>query len=403
VRSLGLKSQKEWVSYTHGEIPSLPTLPANIPANPQSTYSDAGWKGMADWIGSGRTRLKDRSLMEFQEAKKYVQGQNFEKQSDWYSFVSSGAFPSFLPKDPSKYYEKSGWESWGDWIGTGSIASINRSFLPFPEARVYARGLKLTSVGDWRKYSKGAKSGHEIIPDNIPKNPDQKYKDSGWISWSDWLGNGNNRDFLPFEDARRFARSLRLKSVVEWTRYAKTGQKPLDIPACPNAAYEGDGWTSFGDWLGVEIIADQKKVFLDYESAKKFVHALKLKGQTDWFDYCKGKFPQLPPKPINIPTGAHKSYCGKGWSNWGDWLGTGVTASYLIEFIPYQKALIFIHSLKLKKHSEWLAYIRGKMPHLPPLPHDIPKSPDRGKYVGSGWTSWGDWLGTGNKRGGQKK
>jgi hypothetical protein len=190
VRSLGIKSQKDWVSYTHGKLPNLPRLPDNIPANPQSTYKDAGWNGMADWIGTGRTLLKDRSLLQFKEAKIYVHSLSFKKQADWYSFVRSGCLPSFLPRDPSRYYKNSGWSSWGDWLGSGSIASSNRSFLPFAKARAYARKLKLKSVGDWRKYSKGTKSFHQKFPDNIPKNPDQKYKDSGWISWSDWLGNG---------------------------------------------------------------------------------------------------------------------------------------------------------------------------------------------------------------------
>jgi superfamily II DNA or RNA helicase len=189
VRALGLKSQKEWVAYTHGEIPGLPALPHNIPANPQSTYKQSGWMGMADWIGAGRTLLKNRSLLSFKEAKKYVHKLSFKKQSEWYAFASTDTFPSFLPRDPHKFYLDSGWKSWGDWLGTGFIAPVNRQFLAFNLARSFARGLKLKSVQEWRKHSKAAKSGAAKFPDNVPKNPDQKYLNSGWISWSDWLGN----------------------------------------------------------------------------------------------------------------------------------------------------------------------------------------------------------------------
>ncbi|WP_192820193.1 hypothetical protein [Rufibacter sp. LB8] len=35
----------------------------------------------------------------------------------------------------------------------------------------------------WKEY---CDSG--LKPDNIPSNPDEVYKDKGWISWSDWMG-----------------------------------------------------------------------------------------------------------------------------------------------------------------------------------------------------------------------
>ncbi len=56
-------------------------------------------------------------------------------------------------------------------------------FLPFVQARVHVRSLKLKSISEWRKY---CKSGRK--PTNIPSNPDKKYKDQGWISFGDWLG-----------------------------------------------------------------------------------------------------------------------------------------------------------------------------------------------------------------------
>ena len=40
-----------------------------------------------------------------------------------------------------------------------------------------------------------------------------------------------------FEDAREFARSLDLKSVLGWKEWAKNGTRPNDFPASPRHAY----------------------------------------------------------------------------------------------------------------------------------------------------------------------
>jgi hypothetical protein len=53
----------------------------------------------------------------------------------------------------------------------------------FEEAREYARGLGLKSSVEWFKKSKDG-----LIPNNIPANPRQKYKDKGWKGYKDWLG-----------------------------------------------------------------------------------------------------------------------------------------------------------------------------------------------------------------------
>ena len=56
----------------------------------------------------------------------------------------------------------------------------------------------------------------------------------------------------PFEEARVFARSLKLKNYREWQQYAKSGERPDDIPSNPNIIYKNDGWISIPDWLGNE-------------------------------------------------------------------------------------------------------------------------------------------------------
>ena len=52
----------------------------------------------------------------------------------------------------------------GDWLGTGTIQTQKRKYLPYQEAREYISSLKLTNEGNWRKFRKSGK-----LPSNILK------------------------------------------------------------------------------------------------------------------------------------------------------------------------------------------------------------------------------------------
>jgi hypothetical protein len=60
-----------------------------------------------------------------------------------------------------------------------------KKFRDFKSAREFARGLKFRNNKEWREY---CKSGNK--PDDMPSNPERKYKDKGWIGYGDWLGTG---------------------------------------------------------------------------------------------------------------------------------------------------------------------------------------------------------------------
>jgi len=81
------------------------------------------------------------------------------------------------------------------------------------------------SKAEWQAYSR---SGNR--PDGIPAGPSTTYA-TEWTGWRDWLGNARN--FLPFTEAREFARSLGLKSKAEWQAYSRSGNRPDGIPTTP--------------------------------------------------------------------------------------------------------------------------------------------------------------------------
>jgi superfamily II DNA or RNA helicase len=204
----------------------------------------------------------------------------------------------------------------------------------------------------------------------------------------------------PFEEARKYVRSLKLRSSAEWQSFckgemSKLGQLPEDIPAYPNETYASNGWKSYGDWLGTGNIANFLKVFKPFVEARDFARKLNLKNSTEWRSFCKSEMPKLGRLPSNIPSNPQKAYAGKGWKSMGDWLGTGSIAPQLKEFRPLCEARAFVHKLELKNAAEWRVFCKGGMPQLEPLPTDIPIAPEQ-QYTDKGWIDWGDWLGTGN-------
>ena len=58
--------------------------------------------------------------------------------------------------------------------------------------------------------------------------------------------------FLPFKKAVLHAQSLNLnlKSEKEWRVWCKHGERPANMPACPDRVYMHEGWQGYGHWLG---------------------------------------------------------------------------------------------------------------------------------------------------------
>ncbi len=113
--------------------------------------------------------------------------------------------------------------------------------------------------------------------------------------------------------------------------------------------------------------------------------------------YCNGKTRGLGRLPADIPVVAERTYAGKGWKSMGDWLGTGVVATYLVRYRSFGQARSFACRLGLNGVEEWRAFCRGEIRRLGRLPKDIPVQPFH-VYRNSGWKGWRDWLGTGRTR-----
>ena len=243
VRSLGLKSCKEWHSYCKSGM-----KPDDIPSSPTRVYKDQGWKGWGDWLGTGAIAPKNRQYLDFYAARDYVRTLNLKNAKEWEAYIKSGQKPNNIPSTPRHIYKDKGWVSLGDWLGSKSTSCRYRQHLDFESARDYVRSLGLKNASEWNLY---CKSGQK--PDNIPWLPYETYKNKGWVSYGDWLGTKTRRrggKFLDFESARDYVRSLGLKSSQDWNKFSASEERPYNIPSCPHLTYKNKGWKGCSDWIG---------------------------------------------------------------------------------------------------------------------------------------------------------
>jgi hypothetical protein len=78
---------------------------------------------------------------------------------------------------------------------------------------------------------------NQRFPTDIPLDPNSYYKGKGWNGFADFLG--TTRQWLPFEQAREFVRSLGIKSQDEYLNYCRSGKRQTDIPSDPDRVYKG--------------------------------------------------------------------------------------------------------------------------------------------------------------------
>ena len=121
------------------------------------------------------------------------------------------------------------------------------NFLPFEEARSYMRSLGLRNQRDFNEWKKSP-----ARPSNIPANPYSVYK-SQFEGLNDYLGTkptSHGKQFLSFEECVEFVRRWGLKSQDDFLKWARSTERPENVPASPYRVYR-DEWRGYGHFLGI--------------------------------------------------------------------------------------------------------------------------------------------------------
>jgi len=278
-------------------------------------------------------RLAKLAPMPYEDASEFVQSIGVRSQKQFRKWRRGGMpglpqVPEDLPANPDGVYKGCGWVTWGEFFGTGYESSKKKVFVTFSEARELIRAVGLNSPTEWDDYCAGRLPGNGKKPANIPSRPFQFYKDE-WQRWPDFLGYDPKvgRAWQAFEQAREFARSLKLPGQKAWKRYCAGRMphlppRPEDkIPTAPDSVYANDGWASYGDWLDTGNEKKVRNLTRDFTSARAFARSLGLRSSSEWEKYHSNKIPRLPMRPLDIPSKPRLVYADKGWAGWDDWLG----------------------------------------------------------------------------------
>ena len=269
--------------------------------------------------------MSSKKYRPFGHAKEFVHKLGLKSRSEWNAWKKSAVKPDDIPLDPSSVYDQD-WLSWGDWLGSGSVATFNRTYKSFEDAKKYVSKLGFTKRDEYIQWAKSLNR-----PKDMTGDPRSTYQDK-WISWGDWLGTNyvstTQRSYREFKQAKEYVHSLKIKNQKAYLAWSRTANRPFDIPTAPARFYK-DHWVSWGDWLGTNSIAPQNRNFAIFQDARQYVRNLKFKGKEDFISWSK-----TPARPSDIPSLPARTYKDE-WISWGDWLGhySQWTKKALIGFI----------------------------------------------------------------------
>ena len=202
VHHLSLKNYKEWKKYC-----GTGAKPKDIPNNPDHSYRTQ-WIGWGDWLGTGNIAFKDRVYRNFEEARYFVRQQKLKNYTEWKNYCRSNNKPDDIPNSPDQVYDEK-WISLGDWLGTGTVATRERKFRKFEDARILSQSLGLRNQIEWAVYTTSRKK-----PSDIPSSPPTTYKKE-WAGWPDWLG--NEEKTLTVRKVKELLRDLiKSKVIYQW-------------------------------------------------------------------------------------------------------------------------------------------------------------------------------------------
>jgi len=330
-QKLGLKSRDEWIAHC-----KLGNNPEDIPVSAGSIYKK-DFNGWGDFLGSGNVKPGDVQSRSFEEARKFARSLKLKGGKEWIAHCKSGNNPDDIPSHPDRTYKNKGWNGMGDWLGNGTVASKNMKgevFWPFKKARKFVRELKLKNTSAWNEYRKSKDK-----PDNITSTPNTVYKNDGWVSIPDWLGNENLsntiRDYFSYEQCSKLIQKNNISTRDQLTDFRKSYKNREKIPGHPWDVYKTQGtWVSWPDFTGTGKVANQNREFKSFKDAKIFAISLNLKGEKEW-----RKYTQTNKIPKDIPVAPDILYKKQGtWTTWGDFLGTGAIANQNKEYLSAKDA-----------------------------------------------------------------
>jgi len=326
----------------------------------------------------------------YEEAKKIIQELEIDlkTQAEFKSFTLSGHFPSRIPKDPYDFYVDNGWVSWGDFLGTGSVASYNKAFAGLSEAKELIRksSVKPSSRSE---YLSMIREG--VLPDVLPLDPYNAYQDDPeWRGLSDFLGVRDRNAYVSYEEALEIIQKFQppIKTQSEYRAASKNGLLPPGLPGNPQGVYKKKGWVSWYEFLGTSLKNQVRtKNFVSLNQAKELLRGMKNPPKTYSEYRSLAKKHELPE---GMPKDPYYAYRGSGWKGYGDFLGTGSVAPFNKKFLSLRQAKKVLRDLSEppRTRAEYEKFVKQGV-----LPESFPRDPYNAYGSDPDWRGMSDFLG----------
>ncbi len=220
---------------------------------------------------------------------------------------------------------------------------------------------------------------------------DLSLKQEAYIAYYDSFKHGYNsspggevpqeREFRPYDEARKTVVELRFKSRFHYKIWAESDQRPSDIPSEPERIYRLRGWQGWENFLDNPRVTRPQLIYRNYEAAQDYVTRLNLRNPSEYLWWAMSE-----QRPADIPVEPDRVYSQRGWQGWENFLGNPrVTRPQLI-YRNYEAAQDYVTRLNLRNPSEYLWWAMSEQ-----RPADIPVEPDR-VYSQRGWRDWESFL-----------
>jgi hypothetical protein len=236
VRKLGLKNVYDWY-----EIKKTDKLPYNIPRSPENAYKNLGWKGIGDWIGTGKIADQFLEYLSFSEARKFMADNNIKSLPEWKKFRNQNNIKNI----PAKLYR-----TYSDnWKGEPHF--FDRELFSYKESKKFIQNFNIKSSRDYEKFVTSAKASFRL-----PRSPHRKYKNKGWSGWKDFLGYKiekeaySNRNYISYNEAKKLIVENGISTIREWNKFRKQNTN-ISIPSHPERTYK-ESWVGWVNFLGKE-------------------------------------------------------------------------------------------------------------------------------------------------------
>ena len=240
----------------------------------------------------------------------------------------------------------------------------------------------LRAVTEGRKPTGGSPVDGKITVNVLTKIDPDKFNQAIQLKIWDKIARVNYRSY---DEAKKYAQSLKLKKIKEWKNHTKSRNFPKDIPSNPYGTYKDD-WKSWAEFL------DAPKyhgfIYPEFNILKEFIQKKKIKSAKHYSKlWREGKLKA----GFYISAKPDVAYQKKGWTSWQEFLGNKnriYKESDAYSFDEFKK----ICKKYNIKNSRLFRYSKKRK--------NDPKMPSSPDVFYKQWTSWPEVFG--NNKGSRK-